>query len=272
MNKRKNNSRNKMSDNTNKPKTSNITLNNSLNEIKEQSNLNPSQKLSNNISVHSRRASMEPDAFLTSKLYAPRKSIHPFLNFNGLNFHKEEDLNLQKQLQKSNEKKKEMKMSNKMKQRRILDKLYGVTPSYIEKYQNTQKQKQLDLDAYQNNLLNFFSTETNIDKRDFMDLLQNFDEIKENSASVNPLPKINVDNIIDNVKNQKKGKNDKMLTLKEYLNKNKNRKKDEFEKEQELIEKSKKFKVIPKKKRNRNLDLLPPYLREVLNKQLKFHQ
>ena len=82
-----------------------------------------------------------------------------------------------------------------MKQRRILDKLYGVTPSYIEKYQNTQKQKQLDLDAYQNNLLNFFSTETNIDKRDFMDLLQNFDEIKENSASVNPLPKINVDNI-----------------------------------------------------------------------------
>ena len=163
-------------------------------------------------------------------------------------------------------------MSSKMKQRRILDKLYGVTPSYIEKYQNTQKQKQLDLDAYQNNLLNFFSTETNIDKRDFMDLLQNFDEIKENSASVNPLPKINVDNIIDHVKNQKKGKNDKMLTLKEYLNKNKNRKKDEFEKEQELIEKSKKFKVIPKKKRNRNLDLLPPYLREVLNKQLKFHQ
>ena len=238
-----------MSDNTNKPKTSNITLNNSLNEIKEQSNLNPSQKLSNNISVHSRRASMEPDAFLTSKLYAPRKSIHPFLNFNGLNFHKEEDLNLQKQLQKSNEKKKEMKMSNKMKQRRILDKLYGVTPSYIEKYQKTQKQKQLDLDAYQNNLLNFFSSETNIDKRDFMDLLQNFEEIKENSLSVSPLPRINVDTIIDHVKNQNRNeKSDKMLSLKEYLNKNKNRKKDEFEREQDEIARSKRHKVIPKKK------------------------
>ena len=256
----------------NKPKTTNITLNNSLNEIKEQSNLNPSQKLSNNISVHSRRASMEPDAFLTSKLYAPRKSIHPFLNFNGLNFHKEEDLNLQKQLQKSNEKKKEMKMSNKMKQRRILDKLYGVTPSYIEKYQNTQKQKQLDLDAYQNNLLNFFSTETNIDKRDFMDLLQNFEEIKENSLSVSPLPRINVDTIIDHVKNQNRvEKSDKMLSLREYLNKNKNRKKDDFEREQDEIAKSKKNKVIPKKKRNRNLDLLPPHIREALNKQLKFH-
>ena len=256
----------------NKPKTTNITLNNSLNEIKEQSNLNPSQKLSNNISVHSRRASMEPDAFLTSKLYAPRKSIHPFLNFNGLNFHKEEDLNLQKQLQKSNEKKKEMKMSNKMKQRRILDKLYGVTPSYIEKYQNTQKQKQLDLDAYQNNLLNFFSSETNIDKRDFMDLLQNFEEIKENSLSVSPLPRINVDTIIDHVKNQNRyEKSDKMLSLREYLNKNKNRKKDDFEREQDEIAKSKKNKVIPKKKRNRNLDLLPPHIREALNKQLKFH-
>ena len=256
----------------NKPKTTNITLNNSLNEIKEQSNLNPSQKLSNNISVHSRRASMEPDAFLTSKLYAPRKSIHPFLNFNGLNFHKEEDLNLQKQLQKSNEKKKEMKMSNKMKQRRILDKLYGVTPSYIEKYQNTQKQKQLDLDAYQNNLLNFFSSETNIDKRDFMDLLQNFEEIKENSLSVSPLPRINVDTIIDHVKNQNRyEKSDKMPSLREYLNKNKNRKKDDFEREQDEIAKSKKNKVIPKKKRNRNLDLLPPHIREALNKQLKFH-
>ena len=258
----------------NKPKTTNITLNNSLNEIKEQSNLNPSQKLSNNISVHSRRASMEPDAFLTSKLYAPRKSIHPFLNFNGLNFHKEEDLNLQKQLQKSNEKKKEMKMSNKMKQRRILDKLYGVTPSYIEKYQNTQKQKQLDLDAYQNNLLNFFSSETNIDKRDFMDLLQNFEEIKEHSQSISPLPKINFNNIYEHVRIQNERKNDKsdkMLSLKDYLRINKNRRKDDFELEQEEIAKSKKYKIIPKKKRNRNLDLLPPHIREALNKHLKFH-
>ena len=221
---------------------------------------------------HQRRASMEIEVFLTSKLNERRKSIHPFKNLITFNSHKQEDLNIQKQIMKSNQKRKEMKMSNKMKQRKILDKLYGVTPLYTHKYHKTQKQKNLDLESYQNNLLNFFSTETNIDKRDFMDLLQNFDEIKENSASVNPLPKINVDNIIDHVKNQKKGKNDKMLTLKEYLNKNKNRKKDEFEKEQELIEKSKKFKVIPKKKRNRNLDLLPPYLREVLNKQLKFHQ
>ena len=58
---------------------------------------------------------------------------------------------------------------------------------------------------------------------------------------------------------------------KDYLRINKNRRKDDFELEQEEIAKSKKYKIIPKKKRNRNLDLLPPHIREALNKHLKFH-
>ena len=250
----------------------NPTSNNEPQTNTTQINTNTNQSEPNNPVIHGRRASMETKIFLTSKLTGRRSSIHPFQNFNNFNSHKEEDLKIQKELIKTNQKKKEMKMSSKMKQRRILDKLYGVTPSYIDKYQKTQKQKQLDLDAYQNNLLNFFSSETNIDKRDFMDLLQNFEEIKENSLSVSPLPRINVDTIIDHVKNQNRyEKSDKMLSLREYLNKNKNRKKDDFEREQDEIAKSKKNKVIPKKKRNRNLDLLPPHIREALNKQLKFH-
>ena len=249
-----------------------LTPQNNSQPNNEQQNNNNNPQSPNNPVIHGRRASMDTNVFLTSKLASRRASIHPFQNFNNYNSHKEEDLKIQKELIKTNQKKKEMKMSSKMKQRRILDKLYGVTPSYIEKYQKTQKQKQLDLDAYQNNLLNFFSSETNIDKRDFMDLLQNFEEIKENSLSVSPLPRINVDTIIDHVKNQNRNeKSDKMLSLKEYLNKNKNRKKDDFEREQDEIARSKKYKVIPKKKRNRNLDLLPPHIREALNKQLKFH-
>ena len=223
---------------------------------------------------HQRRASMEIEVFLTSKLNERRKSIHPFKNLITFNSHKQEDLNIQKQIMKSNQKRKEIKMSNKMKQRKILDKLYGVTPLYTHKYHKTQKQKNLDLESYQNNLLNFFSTETNIDKRDFMDLLQNFEEIKEHSQSISPLPKINFNNIYEHVRIQNERKNDKsdkMLSLKDYLRINKNRRKDDFELEQEEIAKSKKYKIIPKKKRNRNLDLLPPHIREALNKHLKFH-
>ena len=231
-----------------------------LNKHFSQNNLISSYKNipnnNNDNTNHQRRASMEIEVFLTSKLNERRKSIHPFKNLITFN------------------KRKEMKMSNKMKQRKILDKLYGVTPLYTHKYHKTQKQKNLDLESYQNNLLNFFSTETNIDKRDFMDLLQNFEEIKEHSQSISPLPKINFNNIYEHVRIQNERKNDKsdkMLSLKDYLRINKNRRKDDFELEQEEIAKSKKYKIIPKKKRNRNLDLLPPHIREALNKHLKFH-
>ena len=33
----------------------------------------------------------------------------------------------------------------------------------------------------------------------------------------------------------------------------------------------KKYKIIPKKKRNKNLDVLPSHLRDLLQKQLKFN-
>ena len=147
-----------------------------------------------------------------------------------------------------------------------------MTPSYIEKYNKVQHRKNFSLEQYQNNLLSFFSTETNIDKRDYMDLKQNFDEIKENSNLVTPLPPINFTFIYDHVKNKNKfQKSDKMLTIKEYLSKNNNRILDDWEKEQNLIAKMKKIKIVPKNKRNRNLDILPSHVRDALNKQLKLH-
>ena len=218
-----------------------------------------------------KKVSMETKVFLTSKLIVPRQSIHQYKNLNDYNSHLEEDLNLQIQIKNQFQKKKDKKLSNKLRQRKILDKLYGMTPTYIDKYNQVQQNKNFSLEQYQDNLLSFFS-QTNIDKRDFMDLKQSFDDIKENSLSIGPLPPVNFDYIYDHVKSQSKNeKSDKMLSLKEYLSKNDNRVKDDWEKEQELIKKMQKIKIVPKKKRNRNLDLLPAHIREALNKQLKFH-
>ena len=218
-----------------------------------------------------KKVSMETKVFLTSKLMVPRKSVHQYQNLNDFNSHQEEDFNLQLQLKNKFQKKNEKKLSNKLRQRKILDKLYGMTPKYIDKYNKVQHDKNFSLEQYQDNLLSFFS-QTNIDKRDFMDLKQSFDDIKENSISVGPLPPVNFDYIYEHVKTQDKNeKSDKMLSLKEYLSKNDNRVLDDWEKEQDLIKKMQKIKIIPKKKRNRNLDLLPAHIREALNKQLKFH-
>ena len=41
---------------------------------------------------------------------------------------------------------------------------------------------------------------------------------------------------------------------------------DEFEKEERLIKKLKSYKSVPKKKRNKNFDVLPQYIRDVFNK------
>lgn len=220
--------------------------------------------------------------FLTAKKQKNQKSnnFHPY-NKNVRNYKtitKEEEKNNEK-IKKKKElhlKKKLFKnLSNKQRERFILDKLYGLTPSFKEKYEKIKKKKNLSLEQYQNHILSFFSNNTDINKMDFMDLKQNFEEIKENNDSICVLPPINVDNIIYHVKNSvKEKKSDKMMSMREYLNKNekeKNRKKDDFEIEEEQIKQMKKYKIIPKKKRNKNLDVLPSHLRDLLQKQLKFN-
>ena len=47
-----------------------------------------------------------------------------------------------------------------------------MTPKYIDRYQKVQQNKHRSLEKYQDNLLSFFSSHTNIDKRDFMVLKQ----------------------------------------------------------------------------------------------------
>ena len=57
------------------------------------------------------------------------------------------------------------------------------------------------------------------------------------------------------------------MNLKDYLNNVCDETMDEFEKEQKLINNLKTYKFVPKKKRNKNLEKLPPFIREAFNKQ-----
>ena len=107
-----------------------------------------------------------------------------------------------------------------------------------------------------------------------MNLKTNFENIKISNNSIQPLPKINIKTIYDHVKN-KKEKNIKMISLKEYLKGDKDEDKDEYELELDKIKESKKyFKKVNNnyKNRNKSLDVLPQYLKDVLTKQLKFHK
>ena len=41
---------------------------------------------------------------------------------------------------------------------------------------------------------------------------------------------------------------------------------DEFEKEERLIKSLKSFRSVPRKRRNKNFDILPQYIREIFDK------
>lgn len=164
------------------------------------------------------------------------------------------------------------KSENRLNRRKVaLNKLYNISPEYDFRFQNAKKRKRLDLENYQNNILTSVSAGS-MGQEKIMDLVQSFNNLKYECDSVKPLPPINLRIIEDHVYNQSKANqvNVKKMRLKEFLEQS-NEPKDEFEEEEKLIKSIKSYKVLPKFKRNKNYDFLPSYLRESLNKNLKFH-
>jgi hypothetical protein len=164
------------------------------------------------------------------------------------------------------------KSQNKLNRRKVaLNKLYNISPEYDSRFQDAKKRKRLNLDEYQNNILTSVSVGS-MGKEKIMDLVQNFNNLKHECDSVKPLPPINLRIIEDHVYNQNRANkiNVKKMRLKEFLEQS-NEPKDEFEEEERLIKNIRSYKVLPKFKRNKNYDFLPSYLRESLNKNLKFH-
>ena len=189
--------------------------------------------------------------------------IKKIKNYNVFSMEDNEIRDLMIQFERSNKNK---LMPKKKRRRKILDKLYGLTPELKHKLDNAKSNKKLNLKTYQENILYSLDDEY-MDVSDIMDLMQSFDDLKIQDSSVMPLPPINLDIIYNHVYNKSENKN-KSMNSKDYFNKNNNENGlDEFEKEQKLINNIKSYKFVPKKRRNKNLEKMPLFIREVFTKQ-----
>lgn len=153
-----------------------------------------------------------------------------------------------------------------------LNKLYDITPEITERVTEAKHRKYLSLENYQSNILDAVNNRETLSRGKLFDLVQEFNDLRAESDSVKPLPKINVDIIEEHVRikgNSESKNKKKKISLKELLKLKSNEPKDEFEKEERLINSIKNFKLIPKKKRNRNLDNMPYYIRELFSKKNK---
>ena len=171
--------------------------------------------------------------------------------------HKIKDL--MTQFKEKNEKDKIPKLIRK---KMAFNKLYNITENSVERLKNIKKRKKdYNLEQYQENILRAVDVNS-VEQSEIMKLIQDLNEIKLESNGVKALPPINIGIIKDHVLKKKilpKKKNLKqMMHMKLPL--------DEFEKEERLIKSLKSFKSHPKRKRNKNFDILPQYIREIFSK------
>ena len=166
---------------------------------------------------------------------------------------------LMTQFKEKNEKDKIPKLIRK---KMAFNRLYNITDDAIERLNNVKKRKKLyNLDQYQENILKAVDVNS-VDQGEIIKLIQNLNEIKIESDNVKALPPINIDIIKDHVYKKKilpKKKNLKQL-IKMRLPL------DEFEKEERLIKSLKSFKSHPKRRRNKNFDIMPQYIRDIFSK------
>ena len=167
------------------------------------------------------------------------------------------------------EKEKKKKISKLIKRKNALNRLYDITPESNIHMIEAKKYKSLDLEDYQNNILTSVPVNC-LEKGGMMDLVQSFHNLNYECDCVKPLPQINVKIIEDHIYKKNNNKSVKKMNLREFLGQS-NEPKDEFEREQRVIKNLRSYKALPKFKRNKNYDFLPSYLREALNKNLKFH-
>ena len=167
------------------------------------------------------------------------------------------------------EKEKKKKINKLIKRKTALNGLYDITPESNIHMIEAKKYKSLDLEDYQNNILTSVPVNC-LEKGGMMDLVQSFHNLNYECDCVKPSPPINVKIIEDHIYKKNNNKSVKKMNLREFLGQS-NEPKDEFEREQRVIKNLRSYKALPKFKRNKNYDFLPSYLREALNKNLRFH-
>jgi len=98
-----------------------------------------------------------------------------------------------------------------------LNKVYGITVDYLNKLNAAKRKKYLSLKDYQSNILNVYSYNEKNSDESINQLSKKFNNLREETESVIPYPKINFETIFNNIKN--KEESDKILNLKSYINK-----------------------------------------------------
>ena len=140
----------------------------------------------------------------------------------------------------------------------------NITDSSVEQLKSVKKNKRkYSLAEYQENILRAVDVNS-VEQGEIMKLIQNFNEIKIDSNNVKALPPININIIKDHVYNERKRLLQKRKKTKDIIIKKVPL--DAFEKEERLIKSLKSFKSVPRKKRNKNFDILPQYIRDIFSK------
>lgn len=155
----------------------------------------------------------------------------------------------------------------------IMNRIYGYPKNFRKKYEATKNKKNLyKLEKYQNKLINCLKNVTFTNDSVKHDLNQKLREIRHESQFIQPLPPIKIDIIY---KHFTKKSDDEFFNnynkrkvgfLHDYIyNKVQEEEKDEFEMEEDLINKLMKCKDVRKVKRNRSLDGLPLFIQKLFD-------
>ena len=161
------------------------------------------------------------------------------------------------------EKNKRDKIPKLIRKRMAFNRLYNITDSSIEKLKNVKSRKKFcSLEEYQENILKAVNVNS-VEQSEIMKLIESFNEIKIESNNVTALPPININIIKDHIYKKKK-----IVPKKKNLRELMKRRDplDEFEKEERLIKKLRSYKSVPKRRRNKNFDIMPQYIRDIFAK------
>lgn len=153
------------------------------------------------------------------------------------------------------------------KKRLVFNRLYGISPEMSARINKVKSHKNIDLKEYQNNVLE--AAGKNItDEKKLRDLIHDLKELREDTESIRPLPKINLGIIYRHVIKGGKERNIRNISVKD-LRRSVEDPKDDFEREQILIKKTKIYKTQPRSKKYRKLVNVPEHLRSILSDNMK---
>jgi hypothetical protein len=181
----------------------------------------------------------------------------------GYNVFSNEDHLIKDLLNQFKEKNEKDKIPKIIRKKMAFNRLYNITEGSSEKLKDVKKsKKKYSLEEYQENILKSVDANS-VDQGEIMKLIQSFNDIKIESNNVKALPPINIDIIKEHVYKKKPVKPRKK-NLRDIMKRQEPL--DEFEKEERLIKNLRSYKSVPKRRRNKNLDILPQYIRDIFAK------